>query len=129
LPPVAFVPAVDLRDCGDKVRILSNNPHTRIGNKPQVATSPGAVSVSRPHSSAADLNRDPVPNNNSGTTSAVPMAFGPGDRHQRNNRDRVLSVGDNSLMSSNPLSERENVDPSGLLGPRSSLPSSSSVIS
>jgi len=29
LAPAAYVPAVDLRDCGDKVRILSSNPHVR----------------------------------------------------------------------------------------------------
>merc|ERR1712232_1923 len=27
LPPVAYVPAVDLRDCSDKVRLLSSVPH------------------------------------------------------------------------------------------------------
>merc|ERR1719298_226063 len=55
------------------------------------------------------------------------MQFGPSDRHQRNNRDRVFPMGDNSMMSSSPISERDNMDPSGLLGPRSSVPSSSSV--
>jgi len=31
LPPIAYVAAVDLRDCGDKVRILSRNPHRQTG--------------------------------------------------------------------------------------------------
>jgi len=30
LSPVAYVPAVDLRDCGDKVRLVSCDPHSRM---------------------------------------------------------------------------------------------------
>jgi len=32
LEPVPYVPAVDLRDCGDKVRILSSSPHLNGGS-------------------------------------------------------------------------------------------------
>jgi len=35
LAPVAYVPAVDLRDCGDKVRILSSSPHVRSNQTQQ----------------------------------------------------------------------------------------------
>mmetsp|Transcript_11147 Transcript_11147/g.25307 ORF Transcript_11147/g.25307 Transcript_11147/m.25307 type:complete len:647 (+) Transcript_11147:45-1985(+) len=59
LPPVPFVPAVDLRDCGDKVRILSSKTsrtlpdvvHTRCAGHAQQAL-PGY-----PPRSEADLSR------------------------------------------------------------------------
>lgn len=44
LAPVAYVPAVDLRDCGDKVCILSSNPHVRnVASWPSRGQQPAQV--------------------------------------------------------------------------------------
>lgn len=40
LAPMAYVPAVDLRDCGDKVRILASNQHVHIAGASASQASP-----------------------------------------------------------------------------------------
>eukprot|EP00929_Paragymnodinium_shiwhaense_P027826 TRINITY_DN16249_c0_g1_i1.p1 TRINITY_DN16249_c0_g1~~TRINITY_DN16249_c0_g1_i1.p1 ORF type:complete len:650 (-),score=126.43 TRINITY_DN16249_c0_g1_i1:64-2013(-) len=56
LSPVAYVPAVDLRDCGDKVHILRNSPHGRSG---QEAAPDGWLSGDGTDSQSADFARLP----------------------------------------------------------------------
>lgn len=56
IAPAAYVPAVDLRDCGDKVRILSSNPHVRASSGSWSSRSSAQQAISSgpqgPHRSA-----------------------------------------------------------------------------
>lgn len=50
LAAVAYVPAVDLRDCGDKVRLVSSDPHSRVmkSSRAQAAEGSGEVDPAAP---------------------------------------------------------------------------------